>query len=214
MLQSWADRREPPAIRARTAAAAAATVGSRKDADRTVQNDKNDQNDNDDDNDSFDLTLLFVSETGLPAPPPVEIDSDSDTGGRGGGGGDFWRGRGEDADDRFEGGGKDGPRRCRAGGAASPEEDMWGALSRELWGPWPQADVMVHIGSQVRAGFHKYILVYISIYIYIFFNIQQSNRNRVNPSWHRLQGHIIYSHKHGGFNISIAHFFFSSCTTY
>lgn len=35
-----------------------------------------------------------------------------------------------------------------------PPEDMWKVLGRELWNPWPQVDVMVHTGSQVRALQH------------------------------------------------------------
>lgn len=32
--------------------------------------------------------------------------------------------------------------------------DMWGVLGRDLWRPWPQADVVVHTGSQASLGVH------------------------------------------------------------
>ncbi|CAM9458255.1 unnamed protein product, partial [Ectocarpus sp. 13 AM-2016] len=68
---------------------------------------------------SCDVRLLFVSGTGLTNAARVEL--------------------------RDEGDG--GASTTTAGEATAA--DMWGVLGRELWRPWPQADVVVHTGSQV-----------------------------------------------------------------
>ncbi|CAM9897439.1 unnamed protein product, partial [Ectocarpus sp. 12 AP-2014] len=68
---------------------------------------------------SCDVRLLFVSGTGLANAARVEL--------------------------RDEGDG--GASTATAGEATAA--DMWGVLGRELWRPWPQADVVVHTGSQV-----------------------------------------------------------------
>ncbi|CAM9986285.1 unnamed protein product [Scytosiphon promiscuus] len=69
---------------------------------------------------SCDVRLLFVSGTGLDAA-------------RGGGGK-----TGID-----DGGGTPAP-----AADVATTTDMWGVVGRELWMPWPQADVVVHTGSQ------------------------------------------------------------------
>lgn len=45
--------------------------------------------------------------------------------------------------------GDDNGSQGRAAVAAAVAGDLWSAIGREMWGPWPQADVVVHTGSQV-----------------------------------------------------------------
>lgn len=126
ILQSWPDRREPSALRA----AARLSNGGKADRDTPIDDD-----DDDDDGDLLapcDVRLLFVSGTGLNAAARGgPRNTGNDNGGLHllpGGGGD-------------ENNGGDGGTTQGAG--------MWGVLGRELWRPWPQADVVVHTGSQV-----------------------------------------------------------------
>lgn len=42
-----------------------------------------------------------------------------------------------------------GAERGAGAAATAAATDMWGVIGRELWKPWPQADVVVHTGSQV-----------------------------------------------------------------
>lgn len=82
----------------------------------------NDQNGGSDDAPGCDVRLLFVSGTGLAGTTGTRGDN-----------------RGADEEDGVT-------RGLRGDGAPA---DMWQALGRELWRPWPQADVVVHTGSQV-----------------------------------------------------------------
>lgn len=151
LQQAWSDRREPPALRAaiRRVAASTATAASADDLSKAAQEKKHgDQtsfplspsafpsgNEGDasgnghshNESSACDVRLLFVSGTGLASRRRA----------RGTIGG-LARSRGGDNNGGTQ----------RAMGA--PPEDMWRVLGRELWNPWPQADVVVHTGSQVR----------------------------------------------------------------
>lgn len=74
---------------------------------------------------SCDVRLLFVSGTGLPNAARGELRDESDG----------------------------GASTAAVSGGAAAASDMWGVLGRELWRPWPQADVVVHTGSQVKDSY-------------------------------------------------------------
>lgn len=81
----------------------------------------------------FDLRFLFVSGTGLGAGARTGLGLHS-------------------ASSDEEGSHRTSWEIERDGGAA---HDMCRALARELWDPWPQADIVVHTGSQVLLGCHS-----------------------------------------------------------
>ena len=149
--QAWSDRHEPPALRAalRLAAASNGTAASsnvsqstqeKKERDPTTgslsplvartgstKHDASGKGQYNDESFVFDMRLVFVSGTGLTA---------RRRGRRAVGG----LARPGDVDNDEDGKQTEGGR---------PPADMWRVLGRELWNPWPQADVVVHTGSQV-----------------------------------------------------------------
>lgn len=74
---------------------------------------------------SCDVRLLFVSGTGLAHAARGQLGDEGDG----------------------------GASTAAARGGAATASDMWGVLGRELWRPWPQADVVVHTGSQVKSSY-------------------------------------------------------------
>lgn len=160
-LQSWPDRREPSALRG----AARLSNGGKEGG--VTPNDGVDGDEDDDDYAPCDVRLLFVSGTGLNATATAAAaakaglrQSGDDTGGLphphhhlpgagsdendgGGDGGTMQRGVDTRTAAASAAAAAVGPM------PAAPAVDMWGVLGRELWRPWPQADVVVHTGSQV-----------------------------------------------------------------
>eukprot|EP00752_Nemacystus_decipiens_P010481 g9338.t1 len=146
-LKAWPDRREPPAVRA-----AARLSNAGQDSRDTPSAGGGGGDDAGDQTAACDVRLLFVSGTGLGATagrsgqrhaPSGRGGSGLSVPGGGGGGG----GGGEEDDSGDDTVGR-GPGRGGTSTAVATA-DMWGVLGRELWRPWPQADVVVHTGSQV-----------------------------------------------------------------
>lgn len=139
--QAWPDRREPPALRA----AARLSNGGQESRDTPSVGD-----DIDDLVGSCDVRLLFVSGAGLNA--NARRGSRDMPAGAGNDG--YSVSGGGDEDDSGDDGAPQGAGRRSASTASTM--DMWGVLGRELWRPWPQADVVVHTGSQVScSGEHR-----------------------------------------------------------
>lgn len=139
MPQAWPDRREPPAVRA----AARLSSGGKKSPDAPDIGDDGD----DDPAAVCDVRLLFVSGTGV-------VSADASSGRRhgpigSGNGGLSVPGRNGEDD---SGDGMVVQEAGKGDTAAAATTDMWGVLGRELWRPWPQADVVVHTGSQVGSS--------------------------------------------------------------
>lgn len=139
VLQAWPDRREPPALRA-AARLPNGGQGSRDTA--SVGGD-----DDDDDLAALcDVRLLFVSGTGLNANArrgPRDRPSGN------GNGGFSVPGGGDEDGSRDDGMVQ---RVGRGDTTTAATTDLWGVVGRELWRPWPQADVVVHTGSQVSSS--------------------------------------------------------------
>lgn len=139
LQQAWSDRREPPALRAalRHAAAPTATAASTDDLLQAAHERKGEDH------------------TSSPITPPTLLAGNKDEVS-----GDA-RSHNESSacDVRLLFVSGTGLSRSRSGennggaqreGGAKPA-DMWRVLGRELWNPWPQADVVVHTGSQASA---------------------------------------------------------------
>lgn len=142
LQQAWSDRREPPALRAalRRAAASIATAASTDDLLQAAQERKGEE------------------QTPSPLTPPSLLAGNEDDAS----GNAHSHNESSACDVRLlfvsgsglarSGGGNSNGGAQRAGGAQPA--DMWRVLGRELWNPWPQADVVVHTGSQASAVHH------------------------------------------------------------